>query len=181
MKLREDRIRERIRTGDIEVTPLDEDTQINTASVSLTLDDSLMMYGRGNPLDPQEDADADFKRVGDSLYLEPGEFALASTNEELSLPDDLGAEIKAAENVGQIGLNIQNTGWVDPDTEGPLTLELVNNSPRSIKLEEGMPIAELVFEELKTEEETAPAVEIAAAEEEEELDTESNKILLDDS
>lgn len=180
MKLREDKIRDRLATGDVEISPFDEDEQINTASVTLRLDDTLMMYRTGGPLDPSEETKTEFKRVGDTLWLNPGEFALASTREEVSLPDDLGGEIKASEDVGRMGLNIQNTGWLDPDTEGKLTLELVNNSPRPVRLHAGMPIVKLVFDELSTEAETAPAVEIAATEEVERLDPETTKILVDD-
>ncbi len=156
-----DEIRRRLDDGDLDIDPLD-DEQIGAASVDLRLGDTFeILDSDGGLLSIFGQTARSFTRSGDSLWLAPGEFAIAETQESISLPDDLGAETKVDMNFGPPGLHVQNSGWIDPDTDGKLQIELVNNSPRPIRIDAGEPVVKLIFEDLQptSDEETVDVVE----------------------
>ena len=85
------------------------------------------------------------------FLLEPGEFVLASTIEELTLPDDIAARIEGKSSLGRVGLMIHSTaGFVDPGWTGQLTLELSNIGRMPILLRYGMRIGQLSFNRLSS-------------------------------
>jgi dCTP deaminase len=83
-------------------------------------------------------------RCAQSFRLFPGDFLLASTVERVCLPADLLAFVKDKSSWARIGVAVQNT-LIDPGFRGHVTLELSNHSPRYVDVEEGDPIAQLVF------------------------------------
>lgn len=83
-----------------------------------------------------------------AFYIKPKEFVLATTKEYIKLPNDLTAFVEGRSSIGRMGLFVQNAGWVDPGFEGEITLELFNASDNTIRLVEGMRIAQLVFAKL---------------------------------
>lgn len=86
-------------------------------------------------------------------WLEPGEFALGSTLEKVTLPATLCAQVNGKSSLGRLGLLVHATaGFVDPGFSGELTLELKNLSNHVIPLSRGMAVAQLVFHRL-----TSPA------------------------
>lgn len=85
------------------------------------------------------------------FVLHPGEFALGSTLEVITVPNDLMVTLHGKSSLGRLGLIIHSTaGYVDPGWQGRLTLELANVSPLPILLCPGMIIGQLTFSELKT-------------------------------
>ena len=163
-----DEIRERLEEGDLEIDSLD-DEQVDAASVNLRLGDSIEILDSGGGIRGFfSKAKRRFTRSGDSVHLAPGEFAVAETEEAVSLPENLGGETKVSMEFGPPGVTIQNTGWVEPGTDGKLRLEIVNNSPRGVRIETGEPILKLIFEEI---EETTEEVELIEPELEAEADT----------
>lgn len=84
-------------------------------------------------------------------WLAPGEFALGSTLEKVTLPATLCAQVNGKSSLGRLGLLVHATaGFVDPGFSGELTLELKNLSNRTIVLHSGMAIAQLVFHRLSS-------------------------------
>ncbi len=80
------------------------------------------------------------------FVLHPGEFALASTLEYLSIPLDLAARLEGRSTWGRLGLQIHATaGFVDPGFSGALTFELSNVSTVPIQLYPGVRIGQLCF------------------------------------
>ncbi len=65
---------------------------------------------------------------GDEPFiLHPGEFALGSTYEVISLPDDIASRVEGKSSLGRLGLLTHATaGFVDPGFSGHVTLELAN-------------------------------------------------------
>jgi dCTP deaminase len=61
------------------------------------------------------------------------------------MPDRVAAFVQGRSSIGRIGLTVQNAGFVDPGFTGHITLELVNESPVTIYLKPGYPVAQLVF------------------------------------
>lgn len=84
----------------------------------------------------------------DEYLILPGQFVLASTMENIKIPDNLTAFVEGRSSLGRIGLSIQSAGWVDPGFEGRITLQLYNFNKCAIKLHSGRRIGQLVFAEL---------------------------------
>jgi dCTP deaminase len=96
----------------------------------------------------------------DYFVLERQQFILAKTKERIHLPLDhpvnvetsvcLAARIEGKSSRARIGLLIHFTApTVHPGFEGTLTLEMINLGPARILLRPGMPIAQLIVEEVK--------------------------------
>ncbi|HVA60792.1 MAG TPA: dCTP deaminase [Mycobacteriales bacterium] len=80
----------------------------------------------------------------DPFILHPGEFALASTHEVITLPDDIAGRLEGKSSLGRLGLLTHSTaGFVDPGFSGHVTLELSNVATLPIKLWPGMKIGQL--------------------------------------
>lgn len=84
----------------------------------------------------------------DSVELRPGDFRLATTLEEVSVPLDLAADIKGKSSWARLAISPEFAGFVDPGFSGELTLELKNHGDESIILTRGMFIAQLRFMQL---------------------------------
>jgi dCTP deaminase len=92
--------------------------------------------------------------------LERQQFILAQTREKVSLPIDhpdnhntntcIAARIEGKSSRARVGLLIHFTApTVHPGWSGPLTLEMINLGPARILLKPGMPIAQLIVEEVR--------------------------------
>lgn len=92
------------------------------------------------------------KRFKAGLFkLRPGAFALATTQEFVTIPNDIVAQVHGKSTLGRKGLLVHVTaGLLDPGFKGTITLELKNVSKRNIILHEGMRIAQLTFERLSS-------------------------------
>ena len=84
----------------------------------------------------------------ESYVLMPHSFVLATTEEEINLPNDLSAFVEGRSSIGRMGLFIQNAGWIDPYFSGTITLELYNASDTPILLTAGTRIGQYVFARL---------------------------------
>ncbi len=82
---------------------------------------------------------------GDEPFiLHPGEFALASTYEVVTLPADVAGRLEGKSSLGRLGLLTHSTaGFIDPGFSGHVTLELSNVATLPIKLWPGMKIGQL--------------------------------------
>lgn len=145
---------------DFGIEPFDEDN-LQPASYDLTLGDEWIVPVQGPPetyVDVEDGLPSSWKRAysaeefvvssaqqPDSGPVDSGPFVLAHTQETLSLPDDVTAEVKGRSSMGRLGLIVHTAGWVDPGFSGQVTLELVNVSPNPIRLSAGMRIGQVVF------------------------------------
>lgn len=83
---------------------------------------------------------------GEPFILHPGEFALASTYELVTLGDDVAARLEGKSSLGRLGLLTHSTaGFIDPGFNGHVTLELSNVATLPMKLWPGMKIGQLCF------------------------------------
>jgi dCTP deaminase len=96
---------------------------------------------------------------GEIFVLEVNQFILGITNEKISLPIKheinlrdkvcLAARIEGKSSRARIGLLIHFTApTVHPGFDGNLVLEMINLGPARILLKAGMPIAQLIVEEV---------------------------------
>ena len=95
-------------------------------------------------------------RIAEGMVLRPGEFALASTAEHFDIPNDLIAFVHDKSTWARQGLSLFNT-VIEPGWRGYLTLELVNNSSETMRINAWCPIAQIIF--MRLEEPTEAAYE----------------------
>lgn len=142
----------------LEIDPWDEQA-LQPASVDLRLsgdfiffplrtDDNRPIFHHQDTLQPQNTPAKTYQYDGAVLLL-PGWFALGSTIETVTVPEDLVASLMGKSSLGRQGLIVHATaGWCDPAFHGRITLELSNISPYPLKLHVGQYIAQLAFTQL---------------------------------
>lgn len=89
-------------------------------------------------------------RIAQTLYLEPGEFQLASSIERFKMHNQVMGFVKDKSSWARIGMSVFNT-VIEPGWEGYLTLELVNHGYERIRLLEGDPVAQVIFQYINSE------------------------------
>lgn len=119
-------IRTFMRIGQIQVDPEPDDQAFQPASLELHLDGNLYLNGRGG-------------------------FSLGHTIEVVTLGSQIAANLTGKSSLGRLGLSVHITaGFVDPGFSGQIVLELLNVGPKSLELEHGQAIGQLVFHQLRT-------------------------------
>lgn len=145
-----------IDAGEINITPYNRSLlQPSSIDVRLGLQFRIFNSHRYTHIDPAQQQDELTTLVELSSFgcfiLHPGEFALASTKETITLPDTVAARLEGKSSLGRLGLMTHSTaGFIDPGFSGQITLELSNVSNLPIKLYPGMRIGQVCFFELRT-------------------------------
>lgn len=86
----------------------------------------------------------------EDFKVQPGEFLLAHTDEEIDLPDSKVGFVHGRSSVGRLGLFIHNAGLIDAGFSGQITLELFNAASYPIELKPDMRIAQMTLHEHQT-------------------------------
>jgi len=144
-------IKAEIASGRVVLEPYDEG-MVQPSSIDVRIDRYFRVFEnhRYPHIDPAEEQ-PDLTRIVEPLpnepfILHPGEFALASTYEVVTLPDDVAARLEGKSSLGRLGLLTHSTaGFIDPGFSGHVTLELSNVATLPIKLWPGMKIGQLCF------------------------------------
>jgi dCTP deaminase len=110
-----------------------------------------------NLLSPMEPAGMDSKgrsyglsacgydlRIDQDVQLTEGCFVLAGTVERFNLPTDVVGIIHDKSSLARLGIAVQNT-VAEPGWCGWLTLEISNNHVRTVPLNKGDAIAQVIF------------------------------------
>ena len=144
-------IRLEIDAGRIALDPW-EPGMVQPSSVDVRLDRSFRLFDNHKYpfIDPAEDQPELTRLIsvdpGEPFILHPGEFALGSTFERISLPDDIAARLEGKSSLGRLGLLTHSTaGFIDPGFTGHVTLELSNVATLPIKLWPGMKIGQVCY------------------------------------
>lgn len=80
--------------------------------------------------------------------LGPHEFMLASTVEEVSIPESLAGLVVGRSSIARLGLQVEAAGFIDPGFRGQITLELYNQTRYPIELWAGQRVCQLILFEL---------------------------------
>lgn len=134
--------------------------QLRGASYDLSMSNKIAVFKkqvRTINLGIQSDIDGvyELKELTSAGYtLEPGEYILVTIAEELNIPVNMIAHIRPRTKFSRLGLLV-SAQHCNPGYSGVLQLGIYNASPNAITLTSGLNIAQVVFEELKTE----PSVE----------------------
>lgn len=154
MILSDRHIRERLLRGDLAVEP-DGNANVQPASLDVRLGSSFRVFTNHrhtciDPYLPQPDLTDPVDVGSDGTFvLHPGEFVLATTLEQVTMPDDLVAHVDGKSSLGRLGLLVHATaGIIDPGFVGQITLELSNVATLPIILRPGMPVAQLLFSQM---------------------------------
>ena len=147
-----------IQQGLIKISPLEKNWQKNIDQVSIDfhLGRNIKLFRagtyrfvdtrRGLPSDAMEEVN-----LGDSdpFILEPGAFAIATTQEILRLPNDILGRLEGKSSLARLGILVHSTAArFDPGWNGAPVLELGNLGPKPAILYCGMPICAFTFEKL---------------------------------
>lgn len=156
MVLSDRTIKELIQAGRLRIEPFDA-LAIQPSSIDLRLDQRFRVFRstRFSHIDPRQEQ-GDLTELltvpdGETFVLQPGQFCLGNTWEEISLPEDLVGRLEGKSSLGRLGLVIHSTaGYVDPGFRGHLTLELSNAASLPILLYPRMKIGQLSFLQMTT-------------------------------
>jgi dCTP deaminase len=148
MLLSDTDLREEIVYGDLGIDPY-EPALVQPASVDVRLHHLFRVFTDRHPhIDPSRYYPGQTELVdvdeGYPFILQPGQFALASTLETISVPRHLAARLEGKSSLGRLGLLVHSTaGFIDPGFSGQITLELSNVSGLKMRVWPGMRIGQL--------------------------------------
>jgi dCTP deaminase len=87
--------------------------------------------------------------ISQGFALDPGQFVLASTEEVVTVPDELVGDFVLRSSMARSGLNHCLAGLLDPGFRGQVTLELTNlRRAMPLRLTTGLRVGQLVFHTL---------------------------------
>ncbi|MGI8478141.1 MAG: dCTP deaminase [Thermomicrobiales bacterium] len=139
--------------------PPDLKTQLGSVSIDFRLGRTFMVFEHSrhsfiDPRQPQSIGDAMRTIVveeNEAFFMQPGDFALASTIESLELPNDLLGRLEGRSSIARLGITVHSTAAVfEPGWIGTATMELSNLGRMPVALYPGMRICAFSFETLSS-------------------------------
>lgn len=152
-------LKEYIEKGKITIDPLEDEKQIQPSSIDMRLGNEFKVFKvvRKPYIDPKDPDDiasymeSTVVKDGEAFIIHPNEFALATTNEYVKVPDDLVARVEGRSSMGRLGITMHVTaGFIDPGFEGKITLEISNIGSMPVALYPGQRVCQIVFETMTT-------------------------------
>lgn len=153
-------IKKAIKEKRIAINPLpDFKTQLGSCSVDLRLGDTFRVFehSKYTYIDPsKKDFSNEITRVikiknGEEFVMQPGDFVLAVTLENVKIAPDLMGRLEGRSSLGRLGIVVHSTASIfDPGWNGKPVLELGNLGRMAVKLTVGMRICAMTFEELSS-------------------------------
>lgn len=139
--------------GELSIQPLNMETQIQPASIDLTLGIQFKQL-QALPVDTRQEpptAESYVVLPETAVTINPGEFLLATTREHVQIPDNMIARVEGRSSLARLGLAVHVTaGFIDPGFTGQITLEIANHSPAPIAIYPGQRICQIVIEQLSS-------------------------------
>lgn len=157
-------IKKAIKEKRIAITPLpDFKTQLGSCSIDLRLGDTFRVFEHSTNtfIDPsKKDYSNEITREikvkkGGQFIMQPGDFVLAVTLENVKIAPDLMGRLEGRSSLGRLGIVVHSTASIfDPGWDGKCVLELGNLGRMAVALTVGMRICAMTFEELSSPAET---------------------------
>ncbi|MEM3127224.1 MAG: dCTP deaminase [Candidatus Woesearchaeota archaeon] len=148
MILTRNEIEKEIVAGRIKISPYNKNN-LGPASYDLSVADEFIVFD--DKIIKVNDK-TEYKKYGKKiktkrLTLGPGDFAVAITNEKITLPDNICAWLGGRSRFARVGLQIHITAaFIQPGVSNRQALELYNASRNTLIIEAGTKIAQIVFE-----------------------------------
>lgn len=156
---------DRLQSGDLVLSPLLDERQLDACSVDLRLGTVVHMvrarglshvdprnYAPGPPHIEERQKQQKLERhevpFRQPFLLHPGTLVLAPTFEWIGLPNNLQGVVTARSCWAREGLNIATATFIGPGYRGIITLELANLGQIPIALYPGLRVAQMAFIEL---------------------------------
>lgn len=136
----------------------DESLHIGPSSIDLHIAPEKTVFKRNtDTIDITDESTYPDTKVieTDVIRLQPGEFCLARSKEEIDLSYGTGALVHGRSSIGRLGLFVENAGLIDRGFQGTITLELFNAGKRVIEVPAGTRVAQLLFFSQLGDEDTA--------------------------
>lgn len=151
---------EELENGELDISPIDLEEQLQPSSLDIRLGKQVAKYEIPDDeiIDIKDSSKTEEyifeEEIGsEGIVIEPDSFYLMNTKESIKIPDYLEAELMGRSSLARLGIEIHRTaGLFDPGFEaddGVLEVSSCLDSP--VRIYPGMRIAQLVFKELKTE------------------------------
>lgn len=166
MVLTDREIQAAIQNKQIIIDPPPIDTAYSSTSLDLSLSRYLRIWrpatvagvdqivcpaAKGYTFSEFSNAYPDAKEIGDDGYvIEPGAFALGWTEEKVELPTyaRVAARVEGKSSLARLGIGIHITApTIHAGFQGPIQLEICNHGLLRVKLNKGMPVCQLIFEQ----------------------------------
>ena len=144
--------------GRIKISPEpDLSRQLGSVSVDFRLGTTFMVFehSRHSFIDPRHP-----QSIGEAMrtievseeepfIMQPGDFALANTIENLELADDLLGRMEGRSSIARLGITVHSTAAVfEPGWVGTATMELSNLGRMAVALYPGMRICAFSFQQV---------------------------------
>lgn len=160
MVLSDKHIKQYLKEGKIKISPKPDLTiQLGSVSIDLRLGDTfrIFQHSRFPYFDLRKknysgEVTSVVKVAKDEPFiLQPADFILATTIENLELPDDLLARLEGRSSLGRLGIVVHSTASVfEPGWRGKVVMEMGNLGRMPVALYPGMRICALTFETLSS-------------------------------
>ena len=157
-------IKKYIKEGKIKITPKpDFKEQLGPCSLDLKLGNSFKTFkptqypylDLKRKIDFEKFMEEIWVEDGAPFILQPKEFIIAVTQEDIILSDDIMGRLDGRSSLGRLGLVVHSTAArFDPGWKGKAVMELGNLGMMPIILYAGMRICAMTFETLSTPSET---------------------------
>lgn len=163
MRLCDTDIKRYLDEGKITITPRPANDKISGATADVRLGNSFRVFREHNTpyIDlsgPREEVSAQLNNVmseeiiiadDEAFFLHPGELALATTLESVTLPANIVGWLDGRSSLARLGLMVHVTAHrIDPGWEGKIVLEFFNAGKLPLALRPNMTIGALSFEVL---------------------------------
>lgn len=149
-----------LRSGKIKIKPApDYKTQLGSCSIDLRLGNVFRVFehSRHAYIDPFKKSISDevtreiVVKNKDPFIVQSGDFVLATTIEEIWVPDDLTGRLEGRSSIGRLGIVVHSTAAnIECGFRGHITLELANMGKMPVALYPGMRICSISFEQLSS-------------------------------
>ena len=155
MMLSDADIKRVIESGELKVSPYSSQW-IRSSGITMHLGAELLKPQAGHVFDVRTSGPPPYDSIiitPDQPYaLQPGEFILGHTYQNVTVGNSLGFMIEGRSTLARVGLTIVQTAMMvyPGHSDRPVTLELANHGPNPILLYPKMKIARVVLFELKT-------------------------------
>jgi dCTP deaminase len=148
-----------LKSGKIKITPApDLKTQLGSCSIDLRLGNVFRIFESGvhGVIDTQKNVAKEFTKEiivkkGSAFIMQPGDFVLGTTIEDVEIPDDLVGGLEGRSSIGRLGIIVHSTAaTIDAGWRGHITLELANMGKLPVALYPEMRICSISFEQLSS-------------------------------
>ena len=153
-------IKKAIKAGRVQITPKPNyKTQLGPCSIDLHLGNRVAVFKHSrypyvdlkNPAPAEGIMQEIIVGKGEAFVMQPGDFALVTTVENLKLADDIVGKIEGRSSLGRLGIIVHGTASIfDPGWDGKPTMELGNLGVMPVALYPGMRVCAFTFEELSS-------------------------------